>query len=143
MGYLEWTDGDGSATLTNGKPKPARRFTSWTPDVVRIVDRRTALGTGKFYEFLYRQDYTAKFRIDHIPASQQATFLRFKEFAMQGCAFYVKTEDIEERAHLCRVRPDTDITFELSNSQTLEYSLSMEVMSATEPPNPLECIYRA
>ena len=142
MGYLAWTDGDGAATLSNMKPKPARRFTGWTPDVNRIGDKKTALGTGKSYQFLYRKDYVATLRMDHVPAAEQGKFLRFKDFVMQGCAFHVYTEDTDDRVYLCRVKPDTEPTMELSNAQQLEYSVTVEVMSAEETPEPLLCIYR-
>ena len=142
MGYLAWTDSDGAATLSNLKARPARRFTSWTPDVDRVSDRRTALGSGIVYEFLYRKDYVATLRIDHLPVTQSALFLRFKDFAMQGCEFYVYTEDAQDRVYLCRLRPGTAPTMEMSSSPQLEYSVTVDVMSAEDTPVPLLCHYR-
>lgn len=142
MGYITWTDSVGFATLSNTKPKLGRRFAGYVPDVDRIVDRKTALGTGVFYEFMYRQDYTAKFQIDKIPVTQTDTMLRFKEFAMQGCSFTMYTEDESDRFYEVRIKPGTEIQFELSDRQMLEYSLSLEVMSAATVPVRLLCHYR-
>jgi hypothetical protein len=142
MGYLAWTDEEGSATLTNGKPRPARRFVGWAPDVDRVGDKRTALGTGLSFEFLYRKDQCARFSIDKIPCTEQETALRFIDYAKAGCAFYCHTEDAQDRVYEVRWRPGTEIAFVLDDPQHLEYRLSLEVMSAASPAERLLCHYR-
>lgn len=142
MGYIDFTDESGNAQVTNGLTLPGRRFSNWTPDTVRIADRRTALGSGITYEYLYRQDYVASFQIENIPVTDLPTVIRFKNWAMKGCEFYVYTEDTQNRFYLCRLRPDTEPTLEMSDRTTLEYTLSMEVMSAAQPPELLHCTYR-
>jgi hypothetical protein len=143
MGYVTWTDADGFATLSNLKPhKAARRLRGWLPGVDRISDTKTALGTGIFYEFLYRQDYTASFTLDAIPVTQTALILRFLNFIMQGCAFTLYTEDAQDRVYSVRMRPTTKPSLEQSDATLLEYALTLEVISATGPQEPLLCHYR-
>jgi hypothetical protein len=142
MGYIDFTDETGNTQVTNGLTLPGRRFTSWTPDTIRIADRRTALGSGITYEYLYRQDYAASFQIEHIPVTALPTVIRWKNWAMKGCEFWVYTEDTQSRFYLCRLRQDTTPTIEMSDREALEYTLSLEVVSAVSPPELLECTYR-
>jgi hypothetical protein len=143
MGYVAWTDAEGSTSLSNGKPHvAARRFTGFVADVDRVGDERSAMGTGMSYDFLYRRDYTARVVIDHIPVTNAALWLRFKDYAMQGCAFYLHTEDSASRTYLVRRKPGTAITIEMSDPSMLEYRLTMEVISAASPAEPLLCFYR-
>jgi hypothetical protein len=141
MGYIEFTDEIGEVTLSNGKDRPARRFSSWTPDVNRVADRRVALGTGITYEYLYRIDYYASFSIEHFPAASLVSFIRFKEWAMRGCEFYVYTEDDADRFYRCRIRPGSEPTAQFSERSFLEYEINIEVMSAETPPAYLACLY--
>jgi hypothetical protein len=141
MGYMDFTDSAGNAQVTNGLTLEGRRFANWVPDVVRVADRRTVLGTGKFYEYIYRQDYVARFQIEHLTAADMAVVMRWKSHAMKGCDFVVDTEDSGGRVYTCRLRPDTEPTIELVDRTTIEYTLSVEVMSADEPAVPLECLY--
>jgi hypothetical protein len=142
MGYITWTDETGSATLSNLKTKPGRRFSSWVADVDRVGDRKPALGTGIVHEFLYRTDYTAKFSIEHLPATQQALMIRFKNWAMAGCLFQVYTEDAADRVYTCRLRPSAELGITMSNAGMLEYTMVLEVISAADPVEPLLCHYR-
>jgi hypothetical protein len=142
MGYIDFTDTTGNAQVTNGLTLPGRRFTNWTPDTLRISDRRTALGSGVTYEYVYRQDYVASFQIEHIPVTSLPTVIRWKNWALQGCEFLVYTEDTQNRFYICRLVPDTTPTIEMSDREALEYTLSLEVMSADLPPVLLECTYR-
>lgn len=142
MGYIDFTDENGNAQVTNGLTAPGRRFANWTPDTVRIADRRTALGSGITYEYLYRQDYVASFQINNIPVTSLPTVIRWKNWAMKGCGFTVVTEDTQSRTYQCYLRPGTEPEIEMSDSTTLEYSLTVEVMSAERPPELLECTYR-
>lgn len=143
MAYVAWTDEIGSASLSNGKPGPARRFTGYVADIDRVRDTRAALGTGQSHEFVYRKDYTAKLVIDKIPVSSKLLMLRFKDYAMQGCEFYLHTEDAADRVHVVRVRPGTEIEFAQDDAAMLEERLTMQVISAEDPQEPLLCIYRA
>jgi hypothetical protein len=141
MGYIDFTDSAGNAQVTNGLTLEGRRFSNWVPDVIRVGDRRTVLGTGRMYEYLYRQDYVASFQIEHLPASAMATVMRWKAYAMKGCEFVVATEDAGSRLYTCWLRPDTEPTIELTDRVNIEYTLTVQVMSADTPAVPLECLY--
>jgi hypothetical protein len=141
MGFITFTDELGSVTVSNGKERPARRFSSWTPDVNRVADRKVALGTGITYEYLYRIDYYASFEMEHFPASSLASFIRFKEWAMRGCEFFVYTEDSADRIYLCRIKPGSEPTARMTERTFLEYTLSVDVMSAADEPVYLACLY--
>lgn len=143
MGYIAFDDELGSVTVSNGLTLPARRFSNWTPDVNRIADRRVALGSGITYEYLYRTDYTAAFQIEHYPVVRLASFIRFKEWAMRGCEFFVHTEDEANRVYLCRIAPGTEPKAEMSNREMLEYTLTIDAMSADDPVEFMACIYRS
>jgi hypothetical protein len=141
MGYMDFTDSAGNAQVTNGLTLEGRRFANWVPTVVRVSDRRTVLGTGKTYEYVYRTDYVASFQIEHLKATDMATVMRWKIHAMKGCEFVVATEDDASRTYTCWLRPDTEPTIELTDRTNIEYTLSVEVMSADTPTVPLECVY--
>jgi hypothetical protein len=142
MATITFTDAQGAATLSNGLTGPASRFSEWTPDVDRIGDRRVSLGTGVTHEFLYRQDFVATFAIDHLPLTALPTAARFKAHAMRGETFSVNTQDMANRAYLCRLRPATEPEITMTDRTLLEYRLSVEVISADAPPVLLECRYR-
>lgn len=141
MGYIDFTDGTGAAQITNGLTLEGRRFSNWVPDVVRVSDRRTVLGTGRMYEYIYRQDYVASFEIEHLTATALNTVMRWKAHAMKGCEFTVYTEDDSSRFYVCRLRPDTEPSIALADRNNLEYTLSVQVMSASDPTVPLQCLY--
>lgn len=141
MGYIAFVDSVGSAQVTNGLTLEGRRFANWVPDIVRVGDRRTVLGTGRFYEYLYRQDYVARFQIENLKASDMATVMRWKAHALKGCDFVVYTEDDSSRTYNCRLRPDTEPTIELVDRTNIEYTLTVEVMNTDVPTVPLQCIY--
>ncbi len=142
MATISFVDGVGAVTLSNGKPGAASRFSQWTPDISRVADRRAAVGTGATYEFLYRQDFTAMFAIEHLPLSELADVARFKAWALAGNTFTVNTQDIANRSHLCRIAPDTIPELAMEDRTLLEYRLDVVVISAAAPPVFLTCEYR-
>lgn len=142
MATITFTDGVGSVTLTNGKAGPGSRFSNWTPGIDRVGDRKTGLGTGITYEYLFRQDYTAAFAIEHIPVAALDLVVRFIAWAMAGNTFTLNTGDVAARTHVCRIRPDTTPEVAMEDRALLEYRLNVSVISAASPPEFLACIYR-
>ena len=142
MATITFTDGTGAVTLSNTLSTAASRFSQWVPDVERISDRKVALGTGVTYEYLYRQDYTASFAIEHIPLTELSKVARFKAWALAGNTFNVNTQDKTNATYLCRIKPGTVPQLEMEDRTLLEYRLSVEVISAASPQVFLACSYR-
>lgn len=142
MATITFTDGTGAVTLTNGLPGAGSRFSQWVPDIDRVADRKVAVGTGVTYEYLYRQDYVASFIIEHIPLTELSDVARFKAWALAGNTFNVNTEDKNNASYSCRIRPGTIPQLEIEDRTTLEYRLSVEVISAASPQVLLACSYR-
>jgi hypothetical protein len=142
MGTITFTDTDGAVTFSNGTTGPMSRFSEWTPDVIRVSDSQVALGTGVTYEYLFRQDFAARFRIEHIPLAQILNYHRFKRWALAGNTFTVNTLDKSNRSYLCRIFPGSDLELEMEDRVLLEYSLEVYVISAENSPAPMRCEYR-
>jgi hypothetical protein len=141
MATITFTDGTGAVTLSNGKAGPGSRFSQWTPSIDRIADRRFALGTGIAYEYLFREDFTASFQIEHLPLTQLANVSRFMRWALQGNTFTVNTQDKTNKTYTCRLRPETMPTLTMTDRVVLEYTLDLSVISAASPTVFLACEY--
>lgn len=142
MATITFTDSIGAVTLSNDKAGPGSRFSQWTPSIDRIADRRFALGTGIAYEYLFREDFTASFQIEHLPLAQLANAARFTRWALQGNTFTVNTQDKTNKSYLCRMRPDSVPTLTMTDRVALEYTLDVSVVSASSPKVFLACEYR-
>lgn len=141
MATITFTDSGGAVTFSNGKSGPGSRFSMWTPDIVRVSDRRYGLGTGIAYEYLFREDFVAKFTIEHIPLSQLENAARFKRWALQGNTFTVNTQDKSSRTYTCRLMEGATLELQMTDRVFLEYSLDVAVMSASSPTVFLKCEY--
>lgn len=142
MATITFTDSGGAVTFSNGLSGAGSRFANWTPDIRREADRRFALGSGVAYEYLFREDFTATFAIEHIQLSQLENAVRFKRWALQGNTFTVNTQDKQNRSYLCRLAPETDLQITMEDRTLIEYSLSVSVVSAGTPTVFLKCEYR-
>lgn len=142
MATITFTDGTGAVTLSNTLSTAASRFSQWVPDIERLADRKVAVGTGVTYEYLYRQDYTASFAIEHIPLTELSKIARFKAWALAGNTFNVNTQDKNNATYSCRIKPGTTPSLEMEDRTLLEYRLSVEVISAANPQVFLDCSYR-
>lgn len=142
MATITFTDAAGAVILTNGKAGPGSRFSSWVPSIDRIGDRKVSLGTGATYEYLFRQDYTATFAIEHIPVTSLDKVARFMAWALAGNTFTVNTRDLTDLSYVCRIRPGTEPEVSMEDRTLLEYRLNVSVISAASPPVFLACIYR-
>lgn len=127
---ITWTDGGGAATLTNGKPVPADRFTGWTPNSPVVKAEADSLGTGQPYPFVFRTDYGATFSLDKIPNTSQATVLRLIRWLEAGGVVTVNTGDAANRTYAtCYMPKGAHPSFTLSDKRTLEYTLSLTLLN--------------
>lgn len=137
---IAFTDGIGAATLTNGKPAPADRFASWTPDQDSVGPRDAALGTGTTFHWSHRVDYLASFMLEHIPNTSFATVLRLKAWLEAGNTATVNTGDQFSNSYTVRLAPGTRLELEMmGDRRLLEYSLKLTVKNTAAAP--LLCVY--
>lgn len=75
MASILFTDADGTWKLTNGKPYPADRFSSWTTDSVPVGDTAVALADAAITRFRVRNDYGVTFELRHIPQKRSTNLV--------------------------------------------------------------------
>lgn len=68
MSSILFTDADGTWRLHNGKPWPASRFQSWTPDSMPFGDAAARQSDGALTMFRLRTDYSVSFEMKNIPS---------------------------------------------------------------------------
>jgi hypothetical protein len=141
MSSITFTDSAGAVTLSNGRAAPGNRFSSWTPTVFRVADRRFALGTGVAYEYLFREDFLAAFSLDGLPATQLENVARFTRYAQQGNTFTVNTADNSSRSYTCRLAEGTDIAVSMTDPTFVEYRMDVTVSNASSPKVFMVCEY--
>jgi len=141
MASITFTDGGGAVTLTNGLTGPGNRFANWTPTIFRVTDRRTALGTGVHYEFVYREDYVAAFSMTQMPATQLEAVARFTKWAEAGNTFTVNTTDNSSRTYTCRLADGATVNVSMTDPVFCEYTVEVTVSSASSPKVFLTCEY--
>lgn len=100
---ITFTDGTGTATLTNGKPAPTDRFRGWTPDTAIIGPSEEASGTGDLFTWAFRTDYLVTFQLEAIPAASLTTLMRLKRWLLSGGAVTVNTGDVASRSYTCKM----------------------------------------
>lgn len=99
---------DGGQVLESPRPDPANRFFEFVPDVQDIGPRKPTLGDGIEHSFVFRTDYTAKFVIRHLAASQQALALALKLWLLRAGEVTVTTDDANDAEYeALRLRPGT------------------------------------
>lgn len=136
---LVFTDGTGAATLRNGLPAPADRFSNWTPDVDPVGDREAALGTGITSHWSYRDDYLATFDLEYLPASSHPEALRLKRHLETGGTVTVNTGDVANRSYTCRIAPGARVAIEFASRSPIHYTLRLHLKNTAAAP--LLCIY--
>ena len=127
---IAWTDGSGAATLENVAPDgPGRRFTAWTPFPDLIGPKHAPLGTGRQIAWIHRTDHCVSFQITQIPRTKFALVHRLIHWLVSGNDVTVNTGDLAARSYTCHLRPGTTPTFERSDPQSIEYTLSLELVN--------------
>lgn len=146
MGRIRFTDSTGPATLDNGLATiaggVAARFRGWTPFVVPIGPVRTALGTGARYQFAFRTDYGARFRLEEIPTTSLPAALRLQAHLLGGGTVAVETDDSEGRTYeTCGLAPDTEPMLEFVDAVNQLYAFSVSLINLAASPEAMLCEY--
>lgn len=137
---ITWTDATGAATLTNGKPVPADRFSGWTPDVPLVKAESRALATGQPYPFLFRTDNVASFALAQIPNTKQDLAIRLIAHLGGGGVVTVNTGDVALRSYTsCYLAAGAVPRLALTDPRTLEYTLSLTLLNTAGAP--MLCVY--
>jgi hypothetical protein len=139
---ITWTDGVGAATLNNGKPVPADRFSQWEPSSPLVGAEEEALGTGQLYTFTFRTEYLVTFELRMIPQSSMALMLRLQRWLSIGGTVSVNTGDASSHVYAtCCRQKGTDSKPRLTDAKNLEYSMSFALRNVAGSPVDFICAY--
>jgi hypothetical protein len=139
---ISWVDDDGAATLTNSKPTPGDRFANWNPRSVPFGDSEWDLGTADLDVFEYREDHSASFDLVGIPYNSLDLLLRLQNHLESGGTVSVTSGDTLGSTYpTCGLAPETEVTFELSDKTTLEYTLSVSLLNVATPRIAMVAVY--
>lgn len=129
---ITWTDGDGTAVLSNGKPEPGDRFGLWKPDAEPIGPYSIRLGTGQLDRFKFRRDNRVSFELAAIPSDQLPLLRRLRFHLMSGGTVQLDGDrELIEDFAIASLAPDTTPEYEMSDRQTLEYTFTATLISAS------------
>lgn len=126
MSTIGFNDG-AAATLVSPAPEPLKRFAGWTPDVVDVGVRETAVGTGVAYDFVFRTDYVVSFDVPYLTHAEIAVALRLIRHLTGGGSCTVTTDDLSANEYTCRLREGTVPTLTLADRAMMEYTLHLEL----------------
>lgn len=133
MAYITFNDGS-AATL---EPYPSagheagQRFRSWEPFQRPFGEGSWALGDGRRYQFSFRTDYGASFELPGIPNTDVDIAMRLQAHLLGGGSCAVYTLDANGATYAtCYLAPDSDVTIELEDRQTLEYVVRLSLINA-------------
>lgn len=149
MAQIQFTDGVGAATLRNNFPVPADRFSNWTPITRPYGDSSNRLSDGLTVMFKYRDDFGASFELAGIPVkaisggtNMVAIADRLIAWLLGGGTCSVQCEDTPTSVYAtCGLYPGTTPSLKMSNRQTLEYTLSLQVLNVAGSPVRMDCVY--
>jgi hypothetical protein len=146
MAAINFTDGEGAETLTNGYTAVGggvgSRFRGWTPFIRPIGPRETSLGTGRTYQFEFRKDYGASFRLEEIPQSELGVAMRLVAWLLAGGEVEVVTGDVAARSYAtCVCAPDAEPSLTMSNDRDIRYTLELTLINVATPPAAMLCEY--
>ena len=126
MSSIAFNDGS-AATLTSPAPEPLKRFAGWTPDVVDVGVRETALGTGVAYDFVFRTDYVVSFDVPYLTHAEIAVAIRLIRHLTGGGQCTVTTKDLSAHVYTCRLREGTLPSLTLADRAMMEYTLHLDL----------------
>jgi hypothetical protein len=124
---IAWTDSIGAATLTNGRPVPADRFSGWTPDWVPIRAAATLLGPQEEESFEFADIHIARFELQNIPDTEHDLCLRLKRHLMRNGSVTINTGDDAARTYTAKRRPGSDVTLRPFNIQRRLFAMGFEM----------------
>ena len=133
MSSIAFNDG-GAATLVSPAPDPLKRFAGWTPDVIDVGPRETALGTGVTYDFVFRTDYVVSFAVPYLTHAELAVAHRLIRHLTGGGSCTVNTDDLSANSYTCRLREGTKPTLTLADRAMMEYTLHVDLTNTAAAP---------
>lgn len=145
---IAFTDNIGAAVLTNGKPFPADRFSSWTPISRPFGESAMRQSDGRLTMFKLRDDYGVTFELRGIPSTKSPALLdiadRLCYWLENGGTCSVTTGDADSNVYpTCGLLPGANMRADLkmSDPQMLEYTLSLSLLNLSGTPVRMVCRY--
>lgn len=142
---ITFTDTVGAAILTNGKTSPGDRFAGWTPDSQPVGESAAAQSGGAITFMRFRDDYGAKFSLPAIPSTGASSALsiadRLRRHLIMGGQCVVETGDVASSSYTCSLKPGTTPTLEMTDSENIEYTLTLHLINAAGSPVQMVCRY--
>lgn len=133
---ITFTDSDGAATLTNGKPYPANRFDNWTMAPIFRGDRKHRQSDLTPTAFSTTRLTSASFQLSKIP-SRTMSALRLLTIAdrliahlLNAGSCTVNTGDTDTSSYSgLYLLPGFEPTITLADNNQLEYTLTLALFS--------------
>jgi hypothetical protein len=136
---ISFDDGNGLVTLT--PPSSVSRFNNWRQLPAYKGEHAWALD-GRGFQFVHGTRYMASFTLGFLSNSALADIDRFMLWANASGEFTIATGDSFSNEYgSCQIAPETEASCSEPDRETLDYTLSMTVISLASPPVPLLCIY--
>lgn len=133
---ITFTDGIGAATLTNGKPYPANRFSNWNPFSMPYGDRVTRQSDRTPTMFRLGSLYGASFELRMIPQRTSGGVRlvtiadRLRYHLLNGGSCTVNTGDTDTAIYTgCYVAPGVDPQLSMADPNQLEHTLTLSLIN--------------
>lgn len=136
---IAFTDGTGSATLTNGKTGFGGRFRNWVPLPEPEASSVVGLGTGAVHEWRFRADHGASFELHYIPAASLDIASRLKLHLEGGGSCTVTTGDSSSNVYTCTLFPGSKVALTQQDPALMEYALSLKLRNSGNAV--MRCLY--
>ena len=137
---ISFDDGSGVQTI-NASPTRAR-FNKWRPRPATIGERAIAVGDGAGYHWAHRTDYGASFELPNIPHTSEAVLQDFLLHANGFGLFTITPDDSEANSYAnCQIAPGTFAEISDPDTETLEYTLTLQVIDLSPSPAQLRVLY--
>ena len=129
---LEFTDDDGTATLTNGYPAPGDRFAMWQTDSPLASVEAEALADGTLHVYEFHAKYLASFELRDIPQDQWLVAMRLIRHLNRGGEVTVNTGDAEDNVYTVQKQKGTKPELGPPDRVTLRRTLKLVVRNTEE-----------
>lgn len=135
---ITFTDSIGAATLKNGKPFPANRFSNWNPMTRPYGDTKHRQSDMVPTHFNLGTMYGASFELRMIPERTTDT-VRYVDIAdrlivhlLKGGSCTVNTGDDDTSSYsTCYLMPGSEPSLALADSNQLEHTLTLAVFNTS------------
>lgn len=122
---IQFTDGTGAATLSNGRNVPGDRFWAWAPLTRFVGPSNVTIGDGVTRVFPFRTDYGARFEIRNLPDTEVDVALRLIRHLLQGNTCTVNTGDTSARTYTARLWPGEEPSLDPADDRRRHYTLRL------------------